>query len=93
MQTCTVVGRVSVHIEGGGGCRRVLDGPTRRRSVLSCCDLQGVGERVKVAGVQWQGYRGRVRGLQSAGSNALSLEEGGGISSARTVLTTSSTLR
>ena len=27
------VGRVSVHIQGAGGCRCVLDGPTRRGSV------------------------------------------------------------
>ena len=28
--------------------------------------------------MQWQGHTGRVRGLQSAGSIALGLEEGGG---------------
>ena len=54
--------------------------------ILSCCDLQGVGERVKWGRVQRQGYTGRVTGLQSAGSNALGSEEGGGISSAKTVL-------
>ena len=50
------VGRVSVHIQGRAGCRCVLDGPTRRRSVKKqkSRDLAGYTDAQREETVQRQ---------------------------------------